>query len=159
MEVLLSLYCTFGHIRYSIFRNCHFFRLLIMTRITVVVVFLSFIELSYYLFLISRQCASGLRSFLLISLMNVSAKSYFNIQSFFKSWWQRIVSSFQCWRLRPFLWFLFYSLVFLHRNWLVLLFRSYLLSTSLVSKPLVKVLSFASKHFLIFCHHHFTLQS
>ena len=40
-----------------------------------------------------------------------------------------------------------FSKVFLHRNWLVLLFRSYLLSTSLVSKPLVKVLFFASKHF------------
>lgn len=130
-----------------------------MARITVVAVFLSFIELSYYLFLISWQCASGLRSFLPISLMNVSAKSNLYIRSFFKSWWQRIVSSFQCCRLLPFLWFPFFSKVFLHRNWLVLLFRSYLLSTSLVSKPLVKVLFFASKHFLIFCHHHFTLQS
>ena len=72
-----------------------------MARITVVAVFLSFIELSYYLFLISWQCASGLRSFLPISLMNVSVKSDLYIQSFFKSWWQRIVSSFQCWRLRP----------------------------------------------------------
>ena len=92
----LYIYCTFGHIRYSIFRNCHFFRLLIMTRITVVAVFLSFIELSNCLFLISWQCASGLRSFLPISLMTVSAKSYLNIQSFFKSWWQRIASWFQC---------------------------------------------------------------
>lgn len=130
-----------------------------MTRITVVAVFLSFIELSYCLFLISWQCASGLRSFLPISLMNVSAKSHLYILSFFRCWWQSIVSWFQCWRLLPFLWFPFYSEVFLHRNWLVLLFRSYLLSTSLVSKPLVKVLFFASKHFLIFCHHHFTLQS
>ena len=40
-------------IRYSIFRNGPFFRLLIITGITVVAVFLSFIELSYYLFLIS----------------------------------------------------------------------------------------------------------
>lgn len=130
-----------------------------MTRITVVAVFLSFIELSYCLFLISWQCASGLRSFLPISLMTVSAKSYLYILPFFRSWWQRIVSWFQSWRLRPFLLFPFFSKVFLHGNWLVLLFRSYLLSTSFVSKPLVKVLSFASKHFLIFCHHHFTLQS
>ena len=89
----------FFHIRYSVFRNCHFFRLLIMARITVVAVFLSFIELSYYLFLISWQYASGLRSFLPTSLMNVSAKSYLYILSFFWSLWQRIVSSFQCWRL------------------------------------------------------------
>lgn len=130
-----------------------------MARIPVVAVFLYFIELSYYLFLISWQCASGLRSFLPISLMTVSAKSHLYILSFFRCWWQSIVSWFQCWRLLPFLWFPFYSEVFLHRNWLVLLFRSYLLSTSLVSKPLVKVLFFASKHFLIFCHHHFTLQS
>ena len=41
--IVLFIYCTFGHIRYSIFRNCHFFRLLIMARITVVAVFLSFI--------------------------------------------------------------------------------------------------------------------
>ena len=40
-------------IRYSIFRNGPFFRLLIITGITVVAVFLSFIELSFYLFLIS----------------------------------------------------------------------------------------------------------
>ena len=40
-------------IRYSIFRNGPFFWLLIITGITVVAVFLSFIELSYYLFLIS----------------------------------------------------------------------------------------------------------
>ena len=57
--IVLFIYCTFGYIRYSIFRNCHFFRLLIMARITVVAVFLSFIVLSYYLFLISWQCASG----------------------------------------------------------------------------------------------------
>lgn len=94
--IVLFIYCTFGYIRYSIFRNCHFFRLLIMARITVVAVFLYFIELSYYLFLISWQCASGLRSFLPTSLMNVSSKSYLYIRSFFKSWWQRIVSSFQC---------------------------------------------------------------
>ena len=49
-----------------------------------------------------------------------------------------------------FLLFPFFSKVFLHRNWLVLLFRSYLLSMSLVSKPLVKVLFFASKHFWYF---------
>lgn len=97
-----------------------------MTGITVVALFLSFIEFSYYLFLISWQCASGLRSFLPISLMTVSAKSYLYILSFFKSWWQRIFSWLQCWRLRPFLWFPFFSKVFLHRNWLVLLFRSYL---------------------------------
>ena len=101
MLIYLYRYCIvyllyFGHIRYFIFRNCHFFRLLIMTRITVVAVFLSFIELSYCLFLISWQFASGLRSFLPIYLMTVSAKSYFKIQSFFKSWWQRIVSWFQC---------------------------------------------------------------
>ena len=105
----LYIYRTFGHIRYSIFRNCHIFRLLIMSRITVVAVFLDFIELSYYLFLISWQYASGLRSFLPTSLMNVSAKSYLYILSFFRSWWQRIVSWFQCWQLRPFLWFPFYS--------------------------------------------------
>ena len=129
-----------------------------MARITVVAGFLSFIELFYYLFLISWQCASGLRSFLPISLMNVSAKSYLYIRSFFKSWWQRIVS---CFNVDDYYLFIvsIFSKVFLHRNWLVLLFRSYLLSTSLVSKPLVKVLFFASKHFLIFCHHHFTLQS
>ena len=56
--ICLYRYCIvyllyFGHIRYSVFRNCHFFRLLIKIRITDVVVFLSFIELSYYLFLIS----------------------------------------------------------------------------------------------------------
>ena len=49
--VIYLLY--FFHIRYSIFRNSPFFRLLIITGITVVAVFLSFIELSYYLFLIS----------------------------------------------------------------------------------------------------------
>lgn len=114
--IVLFIYCTFWHIRYSIFRNCHFFRLLIMARITVVAVFLSFIELSYYLFLISWQYASGLRSFLPTSLMNVSAKSYLYIRSFFKSWWQRIVSLFQCWRLLPFLLFPFFSKLFLHRN-------------------------------------------
>lgn len=132
-----------------------------MARITVVAVFLSFIELSYYLFLIFWQCASGLRSFLPISLMNVSAKSYLYIRSFFKSWWQRIVSCFNVDDYDHLLLFPFFSKIFLFRNrkWLVLLFRPYLLSTSLVSKPLVKVLFFASKHFLIFCHHHFTLQS
>ena len=106
IDILLFFYCLIAclkHggiaffisivlIRYSIFRNGPFFRLLIMARITVVSVFLSFIELSYYLFLISWQCASGLRSFLPISLMNVSAKSYLYILSFFRSWWQRIVS-------------------------------------------------------------------
>lgn len=93
--IVLFIYCTFWHIRYSIFKGTVIsFRLLIMARITVVAVFLSFIELSYYLFLISWQCASGLRSFLPISLMNVSAKSYLYIRSFFKSWWQRIVSCF-----------------------------------------------------------------
>lgn len=108
LSIVLFIYCSIAclkHgsiaffisivlIRYSIFRNCPFFRLLIITRITVVAVFLSFIEHSYYLFLISWQCASGLRSFLPISLMNVSAKSYLYIRSFFKSWWQRIVSCF-----------------------------------------------------------------
>ena len=97
-----------------------------MARITVVAVFLSFIELFYYLFLISWQCASGLRSFLPISLMNVSAKSYLYIRSFFKSWWQRIVSCFNVDDYYLFLLFPFFSKVFLHRNWLVLLFRSYL---------------------------------
>ena len=45
-----------------------------------------FHELSYCLFLISWQCATDLRSFLPISLMTVSAKSYLYIQTFFKSW-------------------------------------------------------------------------
>lgn len=90
----IAFFISIVLIRYSIFRNCSFFRLLIITRITVVAVFLSFIEHSYYLFLISWQCASGLRSFLPISLMNVSAKSYLYIRSFFKSGWQRIVSCF-----------------------------------------------------------------
>lgn len=157
----IAFFISIVLIRYSIFRNCPFFRLLIITRITVVVVFLSFIELSCYLFLISWQCASGLCYFLPLSLMNVSAKSDLYIQSFFKSWWQYVVSSFQCWRLRPSFIVSIFSKVFLLRNrkWLLLLFCSYLLSTSLVVKPLVKVLFFASKHFLIFCHHHFTLQS
>lgn len=155
----IAFFISIVLIRYSIFRNCPFFRLLIITRITDVAVFLFFIEHSYYLFLISRQCASGLRSFLPISLMNVSAKSYLYIRSFFKSWWQRVVSCFNVDDYYLFLLFPFFSKVFLHRNWLVLLFRFYLLSTSLVSKTLVKVLFFASKHFLIFCHHHFTLQS
>ena len=65
-----------------------------MARITVVAVFLSFIEPSsapvHYILVAS----SGLCSFLPISLMNVSAKSYLYIRSFFKSWWQRIVSCF-----------------------------------------------------------------
>ena len=45
--------------------------------------------------------------------------------------------------------FPFFSKIFLLRNrkWLVLLFRPYLLSASLVAKPLVKVQSFASMHF------------
>lgn len=86
----IAFFISIVLIRYSIFRNCPFFRLLIITRITVVAVFLSFIEHSYYLFLISWQCASDLRSFLPISLMSVSAKSYLYIRSFFKSWWQRI---------------------------------------------------------------------
>ena len=90
IQVLYYLSIVFLHIRYSIFRNGPFFRLLIITRITVVAVFLSFIEHSYYLFLISWQCASDLRSFLPISLMSVSAKSYLYIRYFFKSWWQRI---------------------------------------------------------------------
>ena len=67
IDILLFFYCLIAclkHgsiaffisivlIRYSIFRNGPFFRLLIITGITVVAVFLSFIELSYYLFLIS----------------------------------------------------------------------------------------------------------
>lgn len=79
--------------------------------------------------------------------MNVSAKSDLYIRSFFKSWWQRIVSCFNVDDYYLFLLFPFFSKVFLHRNWLVLLFRFYLLSTSLVAKPLVKVQSFASMHF------------
>lgn len=61
--------------------------------------------------------------------MNVSAKSDLYIQSFFKSWWQRIVSCFNVDDYYLFLLFPFFSKVFLHRNWLVLLFRFYLLST------------------------------
>lgn len=130
-----------------------------MARITVVAVFLSFIELSYYLFLISWQCASGLRSFLPISLMNVSAKpiSTYCLSSGVGG--SVLFHRFNVGDYDLLLLFPFFLKVFLHRNWLVLLFRSYLLSTSLASKPLGKVLFFASKHFLIFCHHHFTLQS
>ena len=51
----IAFFISIVLIRYSIFRNCPFFRLLIITRIAVVAVFLSFIELSYYLFLISWQ--------------------------------------------------------------------------------------------------------
>ena len=49
----IAFFISIVLIRYSIFRNGPFFRLLIITGITVVAVFLSFIELSYYLFLIS----------------------------------------------------------------------------------------------------------
>lgn len=112
----IAFFISIVLIRYSIFRNCPFFRLLIITRIIVVAVFLSFIEHSYYLFLISWQCASGLRSFLPISLMNVSAKSYLYIRSFFKSWWQRVVSCFNVDDYDLLLLFPFFSKVFWHRN-------------------------------------------
>ena len=106
IDILLFFYCLIAclkHgsiaffisivlIRYSIFRNGPFFRLLIITGITVVAVFLSFIEPSSAPVHDILVASSGLCSFLPISLMNVSAKSYLYILSFFRSWWQRIVS-------------------------------------------------------------------
>ena len=92
----ITFFISIVLIRYSIFWNGPFFWLLIITGITVVAVFLSFIEPSSVPVLDILVASFGLRSFLPISLMNVSAKSYLYILPFFRSWWQRIVSSFQC---------------------------------------------------------------